>query len=107
MKKALSILLVLLLVSGLAACGGESPEQAIKSAFDAIKKNDSATASKYINYNELLKAGETGEEDLAAESDAEADEMAKLILSHFNYNIISSSEDGDSATVKAEITNKT
>ena len=100
MKKVLAILMVLLLVFGLVACGGESPEQAVKNTFDAIKQNDSETASKYIDYDDLLKAGETNEED-----DAETDEMVKLILGHFDYKIISSSQEGDEATVQAEITN--
>ena len=105
MKKKLAILLVLLLAVGLVGCGGESPEQAVKSAFDAIKKSDSTTASKYINYDELLKAGESSEEKSTSESDEQAGKMAKSILKHFDYKIISSSQDGDSATVKAEITN--
>ncbi len=100
MKKVLSILMVFLLVFGLVACGGETPEQAVKNTFDAIKQNDSETASKYINYDDLLKAGETYEED-----DAETEEMVQLILGHFDYKIISSSEEGDQATVQAEITN--
>ncbi|HML38601.1 MAG TPA: DUF4878 domain-containing protein [Bacillota bacterium] len=105
MKKKLAILLVLLLAVGLVGCGGESPEQAVKSAFDAIKKSDSTTASKYINYDELLKAGESSEEKSTSEPDEQAGKMAESILKHFDYKIISSSQDGDSATVKAEITN--
>jgi predicted small lipoprotein YifL len=100
MKKVFSILMVFLLVFGLVSCGGESPEQAVKNTFDAIKQNDSETASKYINYDDFLKAGKTNKED-----DAETDEMIKLILGHFDYKIISSSQQGDEATVQAEITN--
>jgi len=108
MKKVISILLVFLLVFGFAGCGGgggETPEQAVKNVFDAVKNNDTEAASKYINYDDLLKAGETSEEESTAKSEAEADEMAKSILKHFDYKIISSSEEGDTATVKAEITN--
>lgn len=105
MKKFLSLFVVLILIAGLAGCGGESPEQAVTNAFDAIKNIDGETASKYFNYDELLNAGETGEEATDAESDAESKEMAELILKHFDYKIVSSSKDGDSATVKAEITN--
>ena len=101
MKKILAVLLVTVLIFGLVGCGGEKPEQAVKNTFDAIKSADSETASKYIDYKGLLNAGETSSET----SDAESEEMAKLILKHFDYKIISSSVDGDSATVKAEITN--
>lgn len=103
MKKFLAAFLFLVLIFGAVGCGGESPEQAAKNMFNAIKSNDSEAAAKYINYDELLKAGETSEE--TTESDAESKEMAELIFKHFDYKIISSSEDGNSATVKAEITN--
>ena len=105
MKKVFAIILAVLLVMGLAGCGGQSPEQAVKSAFDAIKKNDSKTASNYVNYQELLKAGKSGEEASDSELGAESDKMAESILRHFDYKIITSSEKGDSATVKVEITN--
>lgn len=104
MKKLLSYLLILMLMLTLVGCGGESAEQAVKNTFDAIKLNDRETASKYINYDELLNVGESGEASLA-EMDEESQEMAELILKHFDYKIISSTEKGDTAIVTAEITN--
>ncbi|MDF2656994.1 MAG: hypothetical protein K0R19_3468, partial [Bacillota bacterium] len=104
MKKMLSYLLILILVLALVGCGGESAEQAVKNTFDAIKSNDRETASKYIDYDELLNVGESGEASLG-EMDEESQEMAELILKHFDYKIISSKEEGDTATVTAEITN--
>ena len=104
MKKMLSYLLILILVLALVGCGGESAEQAVKNTFDAIKSNDRETASKYIDYDELLNVGESGEASLG-EMDEESQEMAELILKHFDYKIISSKEEGETATVTAEITN--
>lgn len=104
MKKMLSYLLILILVLTLVGCGGESAEQAVKNTFDAIKSNDRETASKYIDYDKLLNVGESGEASLG-EMDEESQEMAELILKHFDYKIISSKEEGDTATVTAEITN--
>jgi hypothetical protein len=105
MKKVLALFLVFALGAGLIGCGGEKPEQAVKNTFDAIKNGDSEAASKYINYDDLLNAGETSDKTSTDESDTESKEMVELVLKHFDYKIISSSEDGDSATVKAEITN--
>ncbi|MDF2656120.1 MAG: hypothetical protein K0R19_2594 [Bacillota bacterium] len=104
MKKMLSYLLILIMVLALVGCGGESAEQAVKNTFDAIKSNDRETASRYIDYDELLNVGESGEASLG-EMDEESQKMAELILKHFNYKIISSKEEGDTATVTAEITN--
>ena len=101
MKKVIALILTVVLVFGLAGCDKEeSPEQAVTNMFAAIN-NDIDAASKYIDYDGLLNMGESSEETSAAESE----EMLKVILEQFDYKIISSSEDGDSATVTAEITN--
>jgi hypothetical protein len=101
MKKIMSILLVLLLVFGLTACGGESPEQAVSNALSAVKEMNMKTASKYLDYNKLMNEGESSEESDNVNSDV----MMKLILKKFDYKVISSSTDANSATVKVEITN--
>lgn len=100
MKKILSFILIAAMIITMTACGskGETPEQAVKGALDAIKKADKAQASKYIDYDTLMQSGEEN-------NDAESEEMVKLIFTNLSYNIISSSVNEDKATVKVEITN--
>lgn len=102
MKRILLVFLIIFLIFGLVGCSsGESPEQAVKNALDALKVADIEKASKYINYDELTD--ETQSEDKAATVDSE--EMLKLILKNLSYNVKSSSINGNSATVNAEIIN--
>ncbi len=107
MKKILSVLLVVALVFGFAGCGdggGETAEQAVKNAFDAIKAADVEKASEYIDYETLLNAGEQEKPD--TEEDVQSKEMMGLILGNVEYRILESSQEEDTAIVKAEITNK-
>lgn len=104
MKKILLLFLVMVLSLGLIGCGaatGESPEQAVKNAIDAIKAGDSEKASVYMDYDKLLLAGDEENDDTTEQSK----KMAQLILNHLDYKILSSSEEGDTATVRTEITN--
>lgn len=103
MKKIFVLFLVLTLTAGLTGCGGESPEQAVKNALDAVKNMNKETASKYLDYNELISEGSASED--ATEEDADSEAMMKLILNNLDYKIVSSTIDGDSAIVETEITN--
>jgi hypothetical protein len=100
MKKFITAVLLCFLVISLAGCGGESPEQAVNNALGAIKTADVDTASKYIDYNGLMKTGESG-----SVNSEESEEMVKLMMKNLTYKVISSTENGDEATVQAEITN--
>lgn len=107
MKKILSVLFVVALVFGFAGCGdggGATAEQAVKNAFDAIKAADVEKASEYIDYDKLLNAGEQEKPD--TEEDVQSKEMMGLILENIDYRILESSQEEDTAIVKAEITNK-
>ncbi|QHI72924.1 DUF5105 domain-containing protein [Aminipila terrae] len=99
MKKFLIIFLCLFIVLTTVGCGGEKPEQAVKSMLDAVKAANQEAAEKYIDYDKLTDQEEDG--SFASKNE----EIYKLILKNLNYKILSSSEDGDKATVKAEITN--
>ncbi|QIB68562.1 DUF5105 domain-containing protein [Aminipila butyrica] len=101
MKKIFSVFLVSIIAISLVGCGGESPEQAVKNALGAIKNMDTKTASKYLDYEELMNRSEAGE----AAMDADSEAMAKLMLENLEYKIVSSEVDEDSAIVKTEITN--
>lgn len=97
-KKFLPIIAVMLLLAiVLTGCGkGETPEQAVTSALNAIKNEDWETAEKYFT-------GEFSEEDL--ENSEDEGEILNLLFRNLSFNIVSSSEDGDTATVKTELTN--
>ncbi|MDD4564768.1 MAG: DUF4878 domain-containing protein [Eubacteriales bacterium] len=103
MKKVLSVFLVIILafVTGCGG-GGETAEQAVKNALDAIKAADVEKASKYVDYEKILNSDE---EAADTESDAQSEEMAKMVLKNLQYKILESSEEKDTATVKVEITN--
>jgi len=96
MKKLGSIMLVFVLMFSLVGCGAssmkETPEQAVKSALDAVKGGDSEKSSTYLDYNKLIK---------------KSNQNAKggLILRKLEYKVISSSTSGNTATVETKITN--
>lgn len=102
MKKILISVLIIILALGVTGCGGESPEQAVKNTLDAIKAGDVEKASKYVDYDKLQI---TDKSALNAEDKEKSEEMAKMIFKNIKYKVLESSEDGNTATVKAEITN--
>lgn len=94
---------VLLLILSLAAfsligCGasGETPEQAVSNALTALRDLDHDKMEQYIVFDELIDD---------AEEMAEDEEFEKLLFNRLSFDIISSSEDGDTATVSTEISN--
>lgn len=101
MRKILCLALVVVLAFGLVGCGsGESAEQAVGNALDAIKSMDKEGIEKYIDYDELVEAEKSDEE-----ADLESEEMIKLVFEKLEYNIVSSEKNGDTALVTTEITN--
>lgn len=78
--------------------GGESPEQAVTNALKAIKNLNMETAKKYFEPEELTKSD--SKNDLL-----ENEKNTKLLLKNFSFKVLSSSIEGDTATVKTEITN--
>ena len=100
-KTCIFIASVLLLSFIFTACGNsnETPEQAVTNALNAVKNLDENTAQKYFAYDELFISGSSDDKLI------DDDEDARLLLSKLNFKVISSSKDGDTATVKTEITN--
>ncbi len=81
-----------------------SPKETVDKAFDAMIKLDADTFKKYL-YNDgkgNQEKDRTGRED----DDKEGRKIIASLLSKFSYKVISSSEQGDSATVKVQITNR-
>lgn len=85
------------------ACGdknkGETPDQAVANALTAIKKIDIDNIQKYFVFEDLFV------DNLEAEEIVEDIDNARLLVDKLNFKIISSSTEGDIATVKTEITN--
>lgn len=104
MKKFIILLLVFSIALCFVGCGGgETAEQAVQNAFNAIKVADVEAASKYIDYNKILDA--SSEDVLSVEDDKKPEEATKAIFKNIEYKILESTEKEKAAIVKAEITN--
>lgn len=100
-KKTCIIVVFALLLSLMAtACGnsGETPEKAVTNALNAVKNFDKDTAQKYFDYNELFSNNSETDELIG-------EEHARLVFGKLSFKVLSSSKEGDTATVKTEITN--
>lgn len=98
------ILVAVMVVACLAACGGVSPEklaeQAVSTCIDALKMGDLETAANYLVDADIIEAGDDGEDSAMNES------MTKIVFGKLNYKILSSTKVDDSTvTVKVEISN--
>ncbi|SCZ81149.1 DUF4352 domain-containing protein [Acidaminobacter hydrogenoformans] len=102
MKKLTGIVLIVVLIASLVGCGGVTAESATQSFLEAVKTMNVEEISKYVDYDELVNTSEESEE---MESITEQEEFVKQIFTGMSYAIIESSEEKESATVKAEITN--
>ena len=99
MRRWISALLIIILVIGMTGCSGETPEQAVTNAIEAIKKMDQEELSRYIEYDDLVNT------DDSTELTEQEEEQAKSIFKNLEYEIKTSDEDGDTAVVNANITN--
>ena len=99
MRRWILALLTFTLAFAFTGCSGESPEQAVTNAIEAIKEMDHEELSKYIEYDELVNT------DDSTELTDQEEEQAKSIFKNLEYEIKSSIEDGDTAVVNADITN--
>lgn len=97
LKRIWTFLVVLLALSvALVACNKiEPPEQAVTNALNAVKNLDKDTIQKYFDSGELLDS-----EDWVKD-----DESIRLLFDQLQFKIISSSKEGNAATVKTLITN--
>lgn len=79
----------------LSGCGTKKPEDVVKAELDSLKEASAATDGEELK--ELL-----GEQDLSSWGDDE--ELLIKLLKGYDYEIIESREDGDTAEVDAKIT---
>ena len=96
--------LLLLCTVFLSACGAknETPEAAATNALNAVKAVDMATIHKYFGSDtDLFNAGQQTEVNTSAEDKA----FIETIVKNLTFEVVSSSIDGDKATVSVAITN--
>ena len=93
MKKLFVVLVTAMLCFSAVGCGakGETAEEAVTAALTAMKNLDQETFSKYVDF-EVPDSQEGAEE-------------VKAMLENLSFQITSSEETEDSATVQADITN--
>ena len=98
-SRCLSILLLIVLMFSVSACSEPNypkPEEAVKGFFDALSKSDFKTAKSYT-----ASGSASGQLDF---TNPDEEKLAKLMLSKTSYELVSSEEAGDKATVKIKIT---
>lgn len=85
-----------------------SPQETVDKAFGAMLKLDGKTFGQYIQNDGKTDKGIVYKDNklFGDNEDDHGKELIKSIVSKFSYKVISSSEQGDSATVKVQITNR-
>lgn len=101
MKKIFAYILFIGLILSMTACtSSPSPEEVVDKAMEAIINMDKDELSKYMDIDDLL-----GEEEGTINTDAISEEEISVLFENIEYKIISSSIDGDSASVNIDIEN--
>ncbi|SHI20039.1 protein of unknown function [Sporobacter termitidis DSM 10068] len=98
-SRYLSLLIVFVLMISVSACSEPNypkPEESVKGFFDALSKSDLKTAETYT-----ASGSASGQFDF---SDSEEEKIAQLMLAKTGYELVSSEENGDKATVKIKVT---
>ena len=94
MKRVLSLALSALLVFSMAGCGAkESAEDVVKNAVDSLKNYDTEQITAYWGDSEI---GDQAEEDAA---------IMKAIFGNISYEIVSSQEEKETASVEVKVSN--
>lgn len=95
LKQALILMLSCMLLLSFTGCGAK-PEAAAKNFLDAVKQQDFAKASTFVN-------GDTSKDEFKYDN-AEQEKMVKAIFSKVDYTLGETTISGNTATVKAKIT---
>lgn len=78
----------------LTGCGTPNPEDSVKKMFESMKKADFKTAAQYLkNDKDVIKSENPAQEKALVD-----------MVSRLDYEIVSSSVNGDKATVKTKVT---
>ncbi len=94
-KKLLALSLLSMVILSFTGCGAK-PDAAVKGFLDTVKKQDFSAAAKYMS-------NENDKSEFEYDS-KEQEQMIKAVFSKLDYEIISTSKNGNTATVKAKIT---
>lgn len=117
MRKISKILVVLILIAFmpiLTSCSTNSPEGTVKAYLEAVKNYDkekigtfgSASKSFSKDLSDFTTTSDSKKNKNKKNSDDSGDEIIKMVVENLSYEIVSSEEKDDTATVKVKITNK-
>lgn len=81
-----------------------TPEGTVKNAFDALTSLDFQTFNRYLDRNGTTENGVLFKDNKLFGD--HPDQVAKSIVSGFSYKTVSAKEQGNTATVQVQITNK-
>lgn len=95
LKKLTLILTLVLFTLTLVACGPK-PDETVKNFFEAAKKSDFNAMATYMK-----KEGNKGDFKF---DDANQEKIVKAVFSKISYESVSSTVNGNNATVKAKVT---
>lgn len=101
MKKLRNIFFLLVtLVFALTSCGARTPEKLVKSELELIKKLDEKTITNFVSYEDIVQTKSRG-----TDIGEETTEAVKLFFQNFDYEILSTVSNEDTATVTVSIQN--
>lgn len=95
MKKLLALLTIALLAFTLSACGSEEPEDVVKAYLDHLQAFELEKASALMNTEEDYFPVDSNDEEV----------ILSTILGLMEYEVLSSSSNGDKATVEVTVSN--
>ena len=84
----------------LTGCGAKTPEKLVRSSLEQIKKLDEKTIQNFVSYQDLVQ-NKTRDTDVGEETI----EAVRLFFQNFDYSILSTETNEDTATVTVEIKN--
>lgn len=102
LSRCFLILIAITLMFSMAACSNSSAsnfpkaDETVKGFFEALNKSDFKAAEAYCS---------TSSSDEFKFADAQEEKIAKLMFSKTKYELVSSKEEGNTATVKIKVTN--
>lgn len=94
------IALIIVLIVVVICATADNPRKSTEGMLKALKEGDFEKANEFVNYNEIM-----GENTLTG-NEEENIETEKLFYNDLDWKILKITENGNSATVEVEVTNK-
>ncbi|CEN77921.1 DUF4878 domain-containing protein [Paraclostridium sordellii] len=102
MKNKIKLMLMIVLsMTILTACGGDSPTKVVDSYFKELKSGKNTQAANHLFANVENKEDKGDKKD--SKMDKNTEEAVKLYLSKLDAKVLSEKIDGDKATVEVEV----